>query len=212
MGYIFMDESGDLGFDFSKQGTSKFFLITLLFTEHKRALEKCVKKTHSSLQKKLKCRGRILHAYHEKPITRKRLLSCIAEKSPAVITIVLNKKKVYTNLQNEKAVLYNYVTNILLDRLFTKKLIPLTGDIELIASKRETNKFLNANFKDYLERQAVDNHGITMKVSIKTPAEEKSLQAVDFVSWAIFRRHEYGDAAYHNIIKEIIVEENPLFP
>lgn len=108
--------------------------------------------------------------------------------------------------------LYNYVTNILLDRIVTKKLVPREGEIELIASKRETNRFLNENFKDYLERQAVDNHGIALTVSIKTPSEEKALQAVDFVSWAIFRKYEYGDEEYYNVIKGAIAEENPLFP
>lgn len=104
-----------------------------------------------------------------------------------IVTVVLNKRKVYPKLQEEKAVLYNYVTNILLDRIFTKKLIPAEGKIELIASKRETNKFLNENFKDYLKNQALDNHGVDSQVEIKTPFEEKSLQAVDFASWAIFR-------------------------
>lgn len=40
------------------------------------------------------------------------------------MTILLNKRKVYTRLQDEKVVLYNYVTNILLDRIFTKRLLP----------------------------------------------------------------------------------------
>ena len=39
-----------------------------------------------------------------------------------------------------------------------------------------------------------------------------TLQAVDFVSWAIFRKYEYGDDSYYNLIKNKIVEENPLFP
>jgi len=49
-------------------------------------------------------------------------------------------------------------------------------------------------------------------VVIKTPYEEKSLQAVDFVSWAIFRKYEYGDDSYYDLIKDKIMEENPLFP
>jgi hypothetical protein len=110
------------------------------------------------------------------------LLRCLAEKDAYIVTIALNKRKVYTKLQEEKAVLYNYVTNILLDRIFTKKLIPSKGSVNLVASKRETNKFLNANFKDYLENQTANEHGIDLKVEIKTPAEEKSLQAVDFAS------------------------------
>lgn len=114
-----MDESGDLGFDFTKEGTTKHFIITLLFAKNKRPIEKCVRKLHSGLFKKHK--GKVLHAYHEKPITRKRLLQCLVDKDVSIVTVVLNKQKVYTRLREEKAVLYNYVTNILLDRIFTKK-------------------------------------------------------------------------------------------
>lgn len=212
MAFIFMDESGDLGFDFQKRGTTKNFLITCLFTSNKRPIEKCVKKVHSGLRTKYKCRGTVLHAYNEKPATRIRLLRCLAEKDAHIVTIALNKRKVYTRLQEEKVVLYNYVTNILLDRIFTRKLIPIEEKIELIASKRETNKFLNTNFKNYLENQVVNDHGIDLEVEIKTPSEEKSLQAVDFASWAIFRKYEHGDDDYYKIIKGSIVEETPLFP
>ena len=41
----------------------------------------------------------------------------------SVMVIRLNKKKVYTRLQDEKAVLYNYITNTLLDRIITKNLL-----------------------------------------------------------------------------------------
>jgi len=53
MAYIFLDESGDLGFNFKKKGTSDFFIITFLFLdESKKSLEKIVKRTHSELNKK----------------------------------------------------------------------------------------------------------------------------------------------------------------
>ena len=35
MAYIFMDESGDLGFNFKKAKTSKNFIITFLFVAEK---------------------------------------------------------------------------------------------------------------------------------------------------------------------------------
>jgi len=206
-----MDESGNLGFDFSKRGTTTFFLVTSLFVMKKRPIEKCVKNTHSGLRKKFKKIG-VLHAYHEEPITRKRLLTCLAERNCKIMTIRLNKGKVYTKLQDEKAVLYNYVTNILLDRIFSKKLLSSGGGIEIIASRRETNRFLNQNFQSYLKSQLARNHDIKVRISIKTPSQEKGLQAVDFVSWAIFRKYEYGDSSYYDIIRSKIVEENPLFP
>lgn len=212
MAYIFLDESGDLGFNFKKKGTSKVFIITCLFIENKRPLEKIVRKIHSELQKKYKRKLGVLHAVKEKPITRQRLLRRLAEIDCSIITIYFNKLKVYTKLQDEKQVLYNYVTNILLDRIYTKKLVPIKDKIILIASKRETNKFLNENFRTYLNNQAKNKHKIDMEVLIKTPSEEKSLQAVDFACWAVFRKYEKEDDSYYNLIKSKIVEEAPLFP
>jgi len=205
-----MDESGDLGFNFDKKGTSSYFLVTFLLVYNKRSIEKCVKKVYSTLRKKYKKVG-ILHAYKEEPITRKRLLALLANTDCRVMTILLNKRKVYTRLQDEKPVLYNYITNILLDRIFSKKLVG-TESVEIVASKKETNKFLNQNFKIYLQSQLIKEHGISITITVKTAAEAKALQAADFVSWAIFRKYEHGDETYYDIIRRNIVEENPLFP
>jgi hypothetical protein len=208
-----MDESGDLGFDFSKKKTTRFFVITLLFTNSHRPVEKIVRKTFSSLPEKVKkSHSGVLHASKEKSVIRKRLLTLLNDKDISIISICLNKSKVYTKLQDEKHVLYNYVTNILLDRVYTKKLIPLDSPITLIASKRETNKFLNQNFKNYLESQVNDIRQVEIKINIKTPYQEKSLQAVDFVSWSIFRNLEHNDNKYYDIIKSKIIEDSWLFP
>ncbi|MBI2053895.1 MAG: DUF3800 domain-containing protein [Candidatus Staskawiczbacteria bacterium] len=212
MSFIFLDESGDLGFNFKKRKTSKFFIITFLATGNKKIIEKIVKKTHSELKKKYKKKFSVLHASKDKPIIRQRLLKRLSDKDCIIMAIYLNKKKVYTNLQEEKAVLYNYVANILLDRICAKKIITGKDNIELVASRRETNKFLNENFKNYIDNKARNQHKININVKIKTPFEEKSLQAADFASWAIFRKYEHGDDSYYNLIKNKITEESPLFP
>lgn len=41
--------------------------------------------------------------------------------------------------------------------------------------------------------------------------ENKSLQAVDFLSWAIFRKYEREDFRFYEIIKDKIVDERLLF-
>lgn len=212
MAYILLDESGDLGFDFKKKKTTKFFVITFLFVINKKSIENVVKKVFRSLTtQELKHHSGVLHCYKEKPKTRLKLLDYLREKDISIISIYLNKQRVYTKLQEEKHILYNYVANILLDRVYTKNLIPITETIHLIASKRETNKFLNQNFKDYLGRQVSSNHKINLQIEIKTPSEEKSLQIVDFICWSIFRKREYEDESYYNLIKNKIVEESGLF-
>lgn len=212
MSYIFLDESGDLGFE-KEKNSSKYFVIAILFTSDKKSIEKAVKKTHSALRKNVKkLSGGILHSYKEKPSTRKKLLKLISNKENIkIMCIYLNKSKVHTKLQNEKQVLYNYVTNILLDRIMTKKLIDKKSPITLVAAKRETNRFLNENFRIYLKKQTLSNHELNINVEIKTTSEEKSLQAVDFISWAIYRKYEKSDDSYYKIIKNKIFEENSLF-
>ncbi len=210
MAYILLDESGDLGFSFNR-GSSNYFLITIIFAEEKRKLEKIVRKIFRTLKKKDRKRSS-LHAYHESPITRQRLLKELQSADCKIMAIVLNKKRVYTKLQDEKAVLYNYVTNILLDRLFTKKPFDMSKKVILLASRRETNVFLNENFKNYLSERTTSNHQIEMEIRITKHHEDRALQVADFVSWAIFRKYERGDDSYYNMIKELIIEETPLYP
>ncbi|MFA6571259.1 MAG: DUF3800 domain-containing protein, partial [Bacteroidota bacterium] len=75
MAYIFLDESGDLGFDFSKKKTSNNFVITFLFLKTKNSVENIVKKIFRSFNKnEIKRHSGMLHAYKETKNTRKRLL------------------------------------------------------------------------------------------------------------------------------------------
>lgn len=213
MAYIFMDESGDLGFDFRKKGTSRFFVVTLIFCSVRRPIEKVVKKTFKSLPLKVqRTHPGCLHATKERPKTRIKLLNLLNQQDLSIVAIYLNKEKVYTRLQDEKHVLYNYVTNILLDRLYNKKLVSTSEPIQLIASQRETNKFLNQNFKKYLEKQVAVRQKPRLSVLIKPPHSDKCLQAVDFACWAIYRKIEKRDVSYANYIRSKIVEESPLFP
>lgn len=134
--YIFLDESGDLGFNPRKKN-SKYFAVTILFTSNKIPIEKIVKKIHQNLRKRVKrLSGGILHCYKEKSATRIKLLTLLAQSDCSVMSIYLNKAKVYTQLQNEKHILYNYVANILLDRIATRKFLDTTSNIILVAAKR----------------------------------------------------------------------------
>lgn len=208
MWYIFMDESGCLWFG---TWSSKFFTLSFLFVQDKKPLEKIIKKIHQWLSKKgVKVWWGVLHSTKEKPLTRQRLLTKVASLDACVMSVYLNKSKVYTKLQNEKHVLYNYVTNILIDRIVTKKILPQWVPIVLIASRRETNKILNQQFEEYLHNQMID-HPYDITVQIKTPAQEKWLQVVDFVSRATFQKYEHQDESYHKIFSNIIVEEQWLF-
>lgn len=209
MAYVFLDESGDLGF---KELSSKWFLFTIAMTNDARALERVVKKVWRPLKKKHKRLGE-LHASHEKDITRTRVLKHLSEISDLkVLCVVLNKRKVYVDLQNQKNYLYNYTANILLDRLNTKDVLGPKEPIHLFVDRKDTKKRLRENFINYLINSMRKRRDGAFTVELHSSHENRSLQAVDFISWAIFRKYEWGDFEFYEIIKDKITDERLLFP
>lgn len=209
MFYIFLDESGDLGFS---ERSSRWFILTIVLTHNHRKVEKCVKKVHAGLKKKFK-RVKELHAYRADSITKKRILKQLSEVDDIEIhCVILNKKKVYIDLRNQKNYLYNYTANILLDRLYNKKNFKNDDQVLICIDQRETNKFLKKNFESYLTNSLAKRGDSKFKIKIKPSHTEKCLQAVDFISWAIFKKYEKNDYEYYEMIKSKIIGESLLFP
>lgn len=202
-----------MGVDWSKKRTSNNFIITFVATENKKSLEKIVKKTFTKMTKhELKHHDGVLHAYKELAKTKYRVIDLVARNSGvSIMYIYLNKKKAYTKLQNEKHILYNYVTNILLDRVVTKRLVSSKNEIELVVEQRETNRILNDNFSGYINNQ-LEQKLLNISVNISKPHQQKGLQIADVISWSIFRAHEYNDRSYIEKLESKIIEDRALFP
>jgi len=191
--------------------SSRWFLFTILLTGKHRRIEKVVKSIHKSLSKKNR-KVSELHAYHMNALTKRRLLSDLAEVDDMkILCIILNKKKVYIDLQNQKNYLYNYTANLLLDRLHSKEVLPAGESVKLFIDQKDTNKFIKENFENYLKSK-LSNWSNSIDIKIKPSHTEKCLQAVDFASWAIFRKYELNDYEFYDIIKDKIIEERLLFP
>ncbi len=201
-----------MGFNLNKSGTSENFIITFFVIKNKKPFDNIVKKTLAKMNKvERKSLQGVLHSYKLLPRRRKKILKSILEYDFKLMVIRLNKSKVYTHLHNEKQVVYNYITNILLNRILDKKLIDTDQKVNLIASRRETNKFLNSNFKNYLKNKTQKNHSVDIDINIALSNKEKCLQIVDLISWSYFRHVEHKDSSYYNIIKETMMEEVVLF-
>lgn len=206
--YIFLDESGDLGF---KKSSSKWFIVTLVITNNHRPLEKAIKKTRNELRKKYKNISE-MHAYHCDPSTRKKILRLLSKIDDLkVICVILNKQKVYVDLQSQKNLLYNYTANILLDRLNSKKIINGDDELYLCFDRKDTNKNIRENFEKYITQTMKKWRKGNVKLDLKSSYESKGLQAVDFISWAIFRKYELNDREYYDIISNKIIGESYLF-
>lgn len=214
MVYIYLDESGDLGFDLTKQATSKHFVVTCLVVENDRVATKIVKKAFRKIKtfkkKKFQKHSGTLHCHKESPIIRRHVLNLLTKENVQVMTLVLDKQKVYVTPQEEKQQLYNFVTNALLDAILSQGLIPSDQKITILASQRETHKLLNEKFKAYLTHHTKQKHGLDIAVDISPHRRDEGLQVVDFLCWSVFRSHEHEDDEYRKIFERLIVLEHEM--
>ncbi len=201
---LYLDESGDLGFDFSKNQTSKYFIITVIAVKNTNIVDKIVKKVFKSFtDKQKKKRNGSLHCHYEDEQTRKKLLSLIECSEIQIFCVFLDKEKSAIGKEMEKHCLYNYITTVIIDRFLTSQTIDNQESVFLSASKWESNKHFN---KTFLEEVAKNVTNDKFSMQIKPAQDEKGLQIADFVSWAIFRNLEYKDSSYMDIFKSKIKE------
>jgi len=203
--YIFLDESGDLGFDFSKKKTSKSFIITVLLAKNKNIVDKIIKKVYQSFsQKQIERRRNYLHCNNEDETTRMKLYNELSKRDVKIASIYFDK----TNCKNfeleNKHNTYNNLIIKILEYLFAENIINNTERNYLIASRRDTNKKLKLNFIEEIETKFSNQN---LFVEIIPAGEEKGLQVVDFVSYALFNKYEYQELKYYNIFKHLIVNE-----
>lgn len=203
MTHIYLDESGDLSFDFTKKGTSKFFIITVLISDNKVILDRLIKKINLEVARmsKGKSTPNMLHASKQSDKIRLKLLNELASKDVQVDYIYIDKTKDLKYSLVDKHKLYLELTVALIDNVMNQHRI-LSDDILLTASKRETSKELNEKFINGIEKYFDDK----VSVEIQIPQNEKGLQVVDFCSWSIFRKYEYEDDSFCEIIKEKFLE------
>lgn len=209
MAFIYLDESGDLGFN---KKSSKWFIFTIAIVSTPRSLEHVIKKIWRPLKEKHKRLGE-LHAYYANDITRRRMLKQLNEIDDLkILCVILNKQKVYADLKNKKNYLYNYTADILLDRLHTKGMFGPNEPIHLFVDRKDTKKRLRENFINYLTDSMQKRRDGIFRLEFHSSHENKPLQAVDFISWAIFRKYERDEFEFYEIIKSKITDEQTFVP
>jgi len=211
MAYIYMDESWDLGFDFGKNRTSKYFVITFLISKNEKIPDLIMKKAFNWIKhKKVKMKWWVFHAFSHQDTTIQKVLNIATEYDINIMTLVLNKEKIYSLHSFEKHILYNIIVNKLLDAVINKNILFDKNDlIYFIASRRETSKTLNEQFINYLKNK--HNNQPNIHFEIKTPYQSKWLQLVDTISFSIYQKYEHNNEIFYSIIKNKIKIEDRFF-
>lgn len=205
MKYIFLDESGELGFH---SESSKFFIITLLVCNEDTtiSLRRIIKKVRQKkLRKKIKKISE-LKGNNSSDDIRNYILNHASKEPIEILTIVLEKSKVYEYLQSKKNKLYNYMSNLILTEC------SLDDDNIKIIVDRSYGKFLAGEFNRYIKNNLISkNKACNITIEHIDSKNEGVLQVLDFISWAIFRKYEYKEQSFYDIVREQITTEKVMF-
>lgn len=197
--YLYLDESGDLGFDFFAKKPSRFFTVTVLTVsgiENNRRLINAVKKT---IKRKLPKEQTEMKGVKDSIEVKKYFYRQASAIPFDIYSITLNKRRVYDSLVKQKDRVYNFIARNVLDRIPVES---ASTRIEVIIDKskskkeiREFNKYIIRHIKGRIDPR------VPLDIYHWTSHENLGLQAVDTFSWGIFRKYEKKDYEWFNIFK-----------
>ena len=205
---IYIDESGDLGWKFDKPnrdgGSSRFITITGIIISKDE--EKYISRFISDIYKKynltpnIEKKGANFISEHSSFITS-QLTNKIINKSDSfkIISITVNKSKVYESLRKDKNIFYNYVLGLLL-----KPEIIQLDNTEIVLDKRTIKVSHGESFPDYIKTE-IWGQGIDIDISCEflESTNNKMIWFADWYANFIWRNHEDNESSSYIILMEL---------
>jgi hypothetical protein len=209
---IYLDESGDLGAELSKSGTSQHFVITLLVCDNQAVADGFKQAVRRTLKNKVNHpkKGKLVNEF--KGMSTKFVTKCyfyrhLPETGWRIYTIILDKARAYeplTTPEGQKR-LYDLLAQLILAKVDFQ---PLDDTLNLIMDcrkNREEIKKFNASLINQLK--AYLSSRILLEIKHDSSQENSALQAVDLFCWGIYRKYERKDEEWYAIFKPAIVFE-----
>lgn len=208
MFYLYLDESGDLGFDFVNKKPTKFFTICILTVKGAESRKRIAKMIERTLRRKLNPKNKRRRIVHELKATSTTLqikqyfYRNIRNADFSIYSLTLNKKRLYPNLINDKSRVYNWIARMLLDQIdFSDAQTQVNLVIDKSKSKPEIaefDRYVLWNLKGKI------NPKIPLSIAHKDSREDLCLNVADLFSWGIFRKYEKKDSAWYKVYQEKI--------
>jgi hypothetical protein len=210
MWYLYMDESGDLGFDFVTKKPSNFFGITLLLVKGKdghRELRTAVRRTlRNKINPKSKRKRLIAEIKANSTVhSVKEYLLRQMKQDFILYSIVLDKRKALPKMFEDKSRVYNYISRCILDEIpFEEASTGIHLIVDKSKGKSEIMKFNEAMFTQLKGR--VDP-SVPLRIFHENSQMVEGLQCADLFSWGIFRKYEKNDVLCYDLFSKKIAFE-----
>lgn len=212
MWFLYLDESGDLGFDFVNKRPSNYFTVTIVATSSYEKDRKLTKEVRVTLRRKLNPPGMRKRMVQELKGTdttmeiKRYFFNRVHDIRFGIYSMTLNKRKVFERLTREKDRVYNYIARKVLDRIpFEKN----AGDRVVLIIDRSKGKPEIEEFNEYIGNQlkARLNPNIPLDMSHRLSHEVPGLQIADMFSWGIFQKYERDRTEWYDTFREKVVFE-----
>lgn len=201
--FIFLDESGDLGFDFTKQKTTKYFVITVLALDNISVQDEFRKAVRRTLKNKLNRKKNKKRIVHELKGTNTALSikEYFYRQLPPdgwhIYSLTLNKARTKPHLQTKtgRKKLYNFLSRVLLEKV----VFPQNARVVNLAIDRSKSKEEIWDFNRYLinHLEALLPLETQLNITHENSNDNPCLQAVDLFCWGIARKN-ISDVAWYS--------------
>lgn len=209
---IFLDESGDLGFDFSKSKTSRKFVITLLVCQNRDAIDCFRKAVSRTLKNKLnhKKSGRKVQELKGTGTNlevKQYFYRNLHRDGWQIYSVVLNKTRVNDDLRkpHTKKKLYNFLARFILEKIDLSNAAPAVTLVTDRCKNREEIQDFNSYVANQLEALLPLN--VPLNIYHERSHDNQGLQAVDLFCWGIFKKYEMGDLDWYDVYRDAIAFE-----
>lgn len=203
MWWLYLDESGDLGFDFVNKKPSKFFTVCVVATSHRttnHAMKRAIKRT---LRNKLNRKGKLTVAELKGSSTtlaiKQYALRQLGDPVFGIYALTLNKKRLYAHLMEDKHRVYNYVARLVTDQIPFEK---ADGQVQLVVDRSKGKKQC-WEFNQYIRTQLEGR--LSPEVILDFLHDEShlwpGLQWADLFAWGIFQKHEHRNTDWYQMYK-----------
>lgn len=209
---IYLDESGDLGFDFDNTKTSRYLVITLLVCYDDETNANTIRSVRNTLKNKVtKNIHELKGSFLALPI-KKYFLYQMRKCSGWYLSVAIADKKSWLrnhranhNHELKKKVLYDEIAKCVFSQLTD---IETAHYVDIVIDKSKNKDEIN-EFDAAILAAIKNRINTSAKLTIRhrSSHEELGLQAVDVFCSGLGRKHEKNDLTWYSEFSDKIVSE-----
>lgn len=212
--YIYLDESGDLGFDFVSKKPSSYFTVCVLAVrgnDDNRAFAKLVRAVLRRQERRRQQAGAAELKGSLVPIATKKFFYKKVRHIPfKIYAVTLDKRKIYSGGPIEKDRVYNYIARLVLEGVdFKDAAVRVIMTVDKSRNRRgifEFNTYILKQIKAFI------NPLVPLDIFHVPSHESPGLQAADMFAWGVFRKYEQRDTGWYEIFRARVSSDKLYLP